>query len=237
MKAVNVEKKNGKAISEFNFSDKRDFVIIRKVLLGETEAFKYIFKKYKSKVYAKLLSYLKNKEDAEDITMLALTKVFENLNKYKADYTFNAWLTQVVRNTMLDFLREKKKNTCLNTNEIPELWSTYADDKTEAFKPTFQFKSEELNPEVSLIKKEENRKLRLAINSLSPLYKRIIIAIYIKGMSYEETAEYMGIPITSLKPYVFRAKGILREKFGVVPPKKKSKKTKNELMNEYAYVD
>ena len=84
-----------------------DKVIIKKLKEGDVLSFDEIFKKYHKKVYYFALSYLKNKEEAEDIVQ----EVFMNLWKYRDQineyYVFSKYLFKITYNATCKRFRKQ----------------------------------------------------------------------------------------------------------------------------------
>jgi len=82
-------------------------LIIRKFKMGDILSFDSVFKKYNKKVYYFAISYLKNKEEAEDVVQ----EVFMNLWKYKdqinEDYVFSKYLFKITYNATCKKFRKQ----------------------------------------------------------------------------------------------------------------------------------
>ncbi len=100
--------KNSKPEPKFGPEDYKDLAIIGSIKRGNKEAFSLLFKKYHSILYQRIYFSVYNKEEAEDILMELFQKVYENLDKYEKNYTFNSWLSRVSKNFIIDYARAKK---------------------------------------------------------------------------------------------------------------------------------
>ena len=80
---------------------------IKQVLAGDKQAYAHIINKYKNQLYATILRMTKNPQDAQDLVQDAFIKVYQNLDKYKADGSFSSWLYRVAINHCMD---ESQKN-------------------------------------------------------------------------------------------------------------------------------
>ena len=79
--------------------------VIKAAQEGNTLAFNRIYKKYKSFVSKILYSYIKDKDEANDIANIVFLKVYEKLEKFTAYDSFGGWLRIITNNTAIDYLR------------------------------------------------------------------------------------------------------------------------------------
>lgn len=193
----------------FKMSDKKDFVVVRKVLRGEKDAFEYIFNKYKKFIYKRHLCYLKSSMDAEDATMITFDKIYNNLDKFSIESTFNAWISKIANNTMYDF-HERKNNKGKNKGTV-SIDNNIGDYSDKSDRLPFYVKDNNKNAEEIIVEKETKRILIDAIKSLNPRERTIMISIFYRGKSYEEVAYQMTEKISSVKPWVNRAKKQMKE--------------------------
>ena len=198
--------------------NEQDLLAIEKYLAGDSNAFTFIFNRYRPFAYARALSFLRIEADAEEAAMDAMTKVFKNLDSFSPKYTFNSWITTIIRNSVTDFHRKKITYGKYNTVSIDNQNSS-DNIKDDSHGVVYNLSSNERNPEQKLIQDEDNNTLMKAIEMLDDgsktgkLYKKALELIYIKDKTYAEVAEILDIKITSLKPSVGRAKARAKNNF------------------------
>ena len=76
--------------------------------------FDEIYDEYFDRVYCKILSSVKNPEDAEDIAQEVFISVYKNLHKFRADSKIYTWIYRIAINKTYDFFRKKKIDLELN---------------------------------------------------------------------------------------------------------------------------
>jgi len=66
-----------------NFSQKatEDLELVRKAILNDQKAYAELMVRYKDAIYFMILKMVNNKEDANDLTVEAFAKAFENIDK------------------------------------------------------------------------------------------------------------------------------------------------------------
>lgn len=147
------------------------------------------------KTYYFILSKIKNETDAEDITILTFTKVFNKLKLYNEDFDFITWVNAIAYNTMIDQIRKK---TSLNISIDNDLTSI---DLAAAL-PT---------PEQHLIIKQDNKKLMSTIKQLPETYKSVIELRYLEGKTYKDISSELNLSMANVKVRLLRARKLLEE--------------------------
>jgi RNA polymerase sigma-70 factor (ECF subfamily) len=179
---------------------KRDFLLVKKALLGDQQAYAELMSFYRETVHYMLLKMVKNSYDAEDLTIEAFGKAFKNLDRYTEYFAFSTWLFKIAINNCIDFLR-KKNNTpqyCDPESAILE------NDLIDILNP---YKQE--NPEVLFMEKQKERIMRQAVQQLKPKYRVLIELRYFDELSYDEIAKKLNITLANVKILLFRAKDML----------------------------
>ncbi|MGK0458825.1 MAG: RNA polymerase sigma-70 factor (ECF subfamily), partial [Polaribacter sp.] len=87
--------------------DEQSFIKLLKQ--GKQSAFGLLLDEYQQKVFGTCISFVPNKEDAEDITQEVFLEVFKSISKFKGDSKLSTWIFRIATNKSLEFIR--KKNT------------------------------------------------------------------------------------------------------------------------------
>ena len=163
--------------------------LINKSLAGDQAAFEKLFNIHKEAVKAFLIKLSGSEFDANDLLQETFIKAFLNLEKYNSQYTFTQWLIVIAKNTFIDYVRKKGDRGSLLLID-----SGLANDIIGD------------NPEELIMLKERKKEIEAEIENLSVNYRTIIEMRYYLGLSYEEIAEELNIPIGTVKIRLFRAK-------------------------------
>ena len=176
---------------------------ILELIAGNQIAYSQLIDDYEQKVFATCISFIPNKEDAEDLAQEVFLEVFNSINKFKGDSKLSTWIYRITTNKCLEFIRKKsaKKRFAfmqsIAGNEIPI-------DKTSYF-------TEFNHPGIVLENKERNETLFHAINKL-PEIQRVVFTLHkIDGKSYKEISEIIKKSVSSVESLMFRAKKNLQE--------------------------
>lgn len=176
--------------------EEKDF--INDLKTGKHDAYATLIDAYEQKVFSTCISFVPNKEDAEDISQEVFIEVFKSISKFKGDSKLSTWIFRIATNKCLEFIR--KKNTkkrfaflqAITGNTIPI-------DKTDYF-------TEINHPGILLENKELNTTLFKAINSL-PESQSVVFTLHkIDNKSYQEIAEITQRSLSSVESVMFRAK-------------------------------
>jgi len=183
-------------------TDPKEF--IARLKKGNESAFSELLDEYQQKVFHTCLSFVPNKEDAEDIAQEVFLEVYKSINKFKGNSKLSTWIYKISTNKCLEFIR--KKNTkkrfaflqSITGNEIPI-------DKTNFF-------TEFNHPGILLENKERTETIYLAINSLPESQRVVFTLAKLDGKSYQEIVEITGKSMSSVESIMFRAKKNLQKK-------------------------
>ena len=177
-----------------------DLELVNKAKDGDQAAFAKLMSRYKESVYYMILKMVHNRDDADDLTIVAFSKAFHNLQNYSADFAFSTWLFRIATNNCIDFIRKKK----LLTTSIDQTSQT--EDGESA---PIAVRDKAMTPEEGLIKDQRAIKIRAVIQELSPKYRQLIELRYFEELSYEEIADQLDLPLGTVKAQLFRAKDML----------------------------
>ncbi len=173
-------------------------ILIKELKLKSPSAFSQLLDDFQQKVFSTCMSFVPNREDAEDIAQDVFIEVFNSISKFKRDSKLSTWIYRITTNKCLEFIR--KKNTkkrfaflqSITGNAIPI-------DKTDYF-------TEMNHPGILLENKELNATLFKAINGL-PESQSVVFTLHkIDGKSYQEISEITQKSLSSVESIMFRAK-------------------------------
>ena len=91
--------------------EKTDSQLIEEYLNGHRVSFDRLVLRYLKLVYAVTLRYVKQQEDAEDLTQDVFVKVMRHLRSFDQGKSFKPWILRIARNVALDWLRVKRPMT------------------------------------------------------------------------------------------------------------------------------
>lgn len=169
--------------------DEEDY-LIKSAIGGNSEAFEKLMIKHKTHLYKIAYSYVKNKDTSLEIIQETTYKAWmniRNLNDYKL---FKAWITKIVVNTSLTYVKKQKKLLFIED---------FIDSKNPLI---YKAKDIQIETKIDLYK---------AIDLLKPRYKTIILLRYFDDLKMEEIAYILDSPLNTIKIQHRRAKESLSD--------------------------
>src|ERR1700691_3478875 len=177
--------------------------LIKRVCGGEPQAFEELVRPYERLVYATAISILRNPQDAEEVSQEAVFKAFAHLSSFRSESKFSTWLLQITYNEARMKLRKDRPH-------LYESIDTQQQDQEGEYWPR-DFADWRPIPSELLEKKELREALQNGINSLSPMYREIVILRDVQNLNLKDTAAVLGIPEGSVKTRLHRARLQLRD--------------------------
>ncbi len=153
---------------------------------------KLLYEKYASLLYAICLRYLKNTDDAKDALQDGFIKIYEKIDTFSFNGSFEGWIKRLVVNNCLMILRNKKKIG------FEQAW----DDNYETVEEEEEDGDTYVDPKI----------LFGLIQDLPEGYRTIFNLYVVDGFSHKEIAEKIGINEGTSKSQLARAKKLLRSK-------------------------
>jgi RNA polymerase sigma factor (sigma-70 family) len=174
---------------EFTIFRSKEADLISGCRRGDHHAQQKLFDLYSGRMYGISLRYVKNTMLAEDVVVMAFTKVFERIIQFKGQGSFEGWIRRITVNEALTALR-KSRTMVLETN------LDQADREPDYDQLGDHLEAEDL--------------LRM-IEQLPPGYRIVFNMYAIDGYSHKEIAEQLGISENTSKSQLSRARTYLQK--------------------------
>lgn len=181
-----------------------DTVLASRTASGDEEAFEALMRRYNGKLFRVARSILKNDADAEDVLQDAYLQAYRRIADFRGDAQLGTWLTRIVINQALMQLRAGKREGVVvsfqraGPDTSGDLPADLPDDKAES-------------PPDAALRGEVRRMLERHIDHLPMAMRTVLVMRDVEDMSVQETAESLGIPATTVRTRLFRARALLRE--------------------------
>lgn len=186
-----------------HLSDKAKYdygLVLRAIENKDQLAFEELLDRYKDSIYFMILKMIKNKNDADDLTIEAFGKAFNRLHQYVPNYAFSTWLFKIATNNCIDFIRKKKKN-------VLSIDRRYENDDGDSL--MIELRCKGLDPEEEAIRFQKIKMMRQVVTKLKPRYQILIELRYFKEYSYDEISKELDLPLGTVKAQLFRAREFL----------------------------
>lgn len=172
-----------------------DAQLIEQFQGGDESVFDEFVRRYQERIYRLARRFVKNREDALDITPDAFIKAYQGLSNFKRASQFYTWLYRITVNLCIDFLR---KNA---SREMMTIYESQSDDY-----PLMNIADSNLTlPSKLAENKELSAYLRKAISQLSVKQREVFILRHWEGLSLKEIAHTVGRSVGTVKAHLFYA--------------------------------
>jgi RNA polymerase sigma-70 factor (ECF subfamily) len=185
-------------------SDDRD--LLNRLQNGDESALADLVDAYSARIFQLAFRYLRNKEDAEELTQDVLYKVYRSIGAFRGDAALSSWIYRITFNAAMSRVRtagyqrahaaqrgtgpQKEADAAPSTPD-PADWSQMADER--------------------VLRAELRRRVLRAVLALPPIYRAPVMLRDIQGMSTEEASAMLQVKDQTLKSRLHRGRLILRK--------------------------
>src|SRR4051812_40595601 len=186
-----------------------DQELLARLKAGDDRALADLADAYSSKIYQLAFRYLRNKEDAEEITQDVLFKVYRKVDAFRGDAQLSSWIYRITFNAAMSRLRTARyqraqaedrriaaaaeddgSNMPARTPDVAD-WSDMADER--------------------VLRSQLRQRVFRAILALPAIYRAPVMLRDIQGMSTEEASAMLKVKDQTLKSRLHRGRLILRK--------------------------
>lgn len=169
---------------------------IEQSLAGDKQAFAQLMQRYTGAVFGLAYRMLGNAQDAEDAVQEIFLRAYSRLDSFDRTRKFSTWLLSIASNYCIDRLRRRRYN-----------WLTLDD-------VAFSLASDQPGPERSALENERRVAVHDALQRLPENYRLVAVLRYLNDLSYDEIAQVTGLPESTIKTRLYRARAMLAESLG-----------------------
>ena len=164
--------------------------LIARCKAGDRDAHFRLYKLYSKAMYNVGLRITHSEEEAEDVLQEAFINAFRNIDSYRGDATFGAWLKRIVVNKAINAVNRKKHDPMPDDQR----WDVAEEEPVAEY-------GEGLTVD----------RVKRSIEELPDGYRTVLSLYLLEGYDHQEIAEIMGISESTSKSQLNRAKNKLRE--------------------------
>jgi RNA polymerase sigma-70 factor (ECF subfamily) len=169
---------------------------VERCLAGDEEACEALVRQYQDRVFAIIYRIIGEADRVEDIAQEVFLRAFRSLKKFRGGSSFYTWLYRITVNTTLNALRSRHRSK-----------ETFLED-VEALQPPVDLGA---GPAEETEQRQLAQRVKEAIGQLEEQYRAIVYLREIEGLSYEEIAKVVALPVGTVKSRLFRARQHLKE--------------------------
>lgn len=161
---------------------------------GNSEAFSKLVETCQSPVYNLCYRMLNDPYEAEDAAQETFLRAFNNLRHYDESRSFSTWLLSIAAHYCIDQIRKRRMNLLSLDDAV------YLDPPDTA-----------PGPEKALSTGEEQKRVRLLLEKISPQDRAAVIMLYWYDLSYEEIAGALSMTVSAVKSRLHRARQVMAQ--------------------------
>lgn len=174
-----------------------DRTLVERILSGDKKAFETLLETHETPVYRLALRYAESVADAEDLTQEIFLSIYSSIASFKGRSALSTWVYRVALNHCLEYRRKRR----LQTVPIEEKLMLRNDDW-------------QADPEKVVVHHELSRSVEQALNSLSPAHRDVVVLHELQGLTYQEVAATLDVPVGTVKSRLSNAFRKLRDVLG-----------------------
>lgn len=171
--------------------DAADRDLIDHVAAGDRDALATLYQRYGTALYAYLVRLVGDRSLAEEILQDTLVAVWKSARTFEGRSSLQTWLIGIARRQA----HNNGRRRVLPRADVAELETVAAADP---------------DPEGQALARANREELAEAMIRLSPLHREVLVLAFVHGLSYDEMARTIGVPIGTIKSRLSNAKTALR---------------------------
>ena len=179
-----------------------DEAIVKRVQEGDVNAYNILVIKYQHKVLQIISKFVGNSADTSDVAQESFIKAYKAINTFRGESSFYTWLYRIVVNAAKTYLESNSKHQNHLDVDAEEFESV---DKQGAltYKDT---------PDRIIESQELQQVIFDAMAELPEELRQAITLREVEGMSYEDMADLMKVPVGTVRSRIFRARQFIEER-------------------------
>ncbi|MCH7891606.1 MAG: sigma-70 family RNA polymerase sigma factor [Gemmatimonadetes bacterium] len=188
-----------------DFDTQTDKELAALAATGNEGAFGELLRRYERPIFSLIYRMVRDRALAEDLAQEAFIRAFNAVSSYDPRYKFSSWIFKIANNHTIDHLRRRKLDT-VSIDGSPHARTAQEEEQTRLV-----LESTGENPQEYVENRELGDQIEHAIGQLRPEYRTAVLLRHVEGYAYDEIAEIMDLPLGTVKTYLHRARGELKE--------------------------
>lgn len=173
--------------------------IIKRAQAGDESAFNVLFHKYKGFVDNLLFHYIKDMDEAKDVTNIVFLKVHDKLSMFTAYESFGGWLRILTNRTAIDYLREMKNKALVLGDSDVRLPSEETSSCTED----------------DLVNRMTYKQILAEFDKFPETTRKVLKLFYVNNMTVEQISEKLNVPTGTIKSTLSRTRRKIKKSLNI----------------------
>jgi RNA polymerase sigma-70 factor (ECF subfamily) len=180
--------------------------LLKRLQAGDERALVELADTYRFKIYQLAFRYLRNKEDAEEVTQDVLFKVYRNIGAFRGDAALSSWIYRITFNAAMSRLRTARYRQ--SQDDDRRIVSLEGEEPVAAARDVADLSD---MADDRILRSQLRRRVFRAILALPAIYRAPVMLRDIQGMSTEEASAVLHVKDQTLKSRLHRGRLILRK--------------------------
>lgn len=185
----------------------KEAALLERLQAGDEQALGELADAYSSKIYQLAFRYLRNREDAEEVTQDVLYKVYRKIGAFRGDAALSSWIYRITFNASMSRLRTVKAR---RARAEDRRGATAAGDELMQ-EPRADIADWTDLADEQVLRAQVRKRVLHAILALPAIYRAPVMLRDIQGMSTEEASAMLRVKDQTLKSRLHRGRLILRK--------------------------
>ena len=163
---------------------------------------------YRFKIYSLAFRYLRNKEDAEEVTQDVLFKAYRSIGAFRGDAALSSWIYRITFNAAMSRLRTARYRQSQSQDDDRRIGSPDGEESLAAARDVADLSD---MADDRILRSQLRRRVFRAILALPAIYRAPVMLRDIQGLSTEEASAMLRVKDQTLKSRLHRGRLILRK--------------------------
>jgi RNA polymerase sigma-70 factor (ECF subfamily) len=187
----------------------QDRELIARLQAGDATAVQELADRYRSRIFQLAMRYMKNREDAEEVTQDVLLKVYRKVDAFRGDAQLSSWIYRITFNTAMSRLRSTRLARAADQEHERALAAGSDERPEKSFRQQADWSR---MPDESVLRAQLREAVAEAIEELPEIYRAPVVLRDIQGLTTEEASSRLNVKDQTLKSRLHRGRLMLREK-------------------------
>ncbi len=177
--------------------------MVERALAGDADAFGEIVRRWERRIFALAFGMLNSSEDAREATQETFLAAFRNLRNFRGDAKVSSWLHRIAINQCITRQRRSRVRPETALDDVLERRGDQLSTPAHA-SPARQAES-----------RERTEAVRRAVQTLQPELREVVVMKEFEEMTFQEIADTLDIPLSTVKSRLYTALKQLRMRLEV----------------------
>jgi RNA polymerase sigma-70 factor (ECF subfamily) len=179
-----------------------DEELVARSIAGDASSFNELIQRWERPIYALAYRQIGREEDARDVCQETFLRAYRALNGFRGQAKFSSWLYRIALNLCRDWIRRERRTPVVQVPEDVDLFDLAASREP----------SESIEDRVA--RADLARAVEHAMTLLPEEQRTAIILKEYHGLTFQEIADVVGCPLSTVKTRLYQGLTVLRRELG-----------------------